>query len=76
MLGQVSAGGWSLTGSPGVETVGNLRPPVLHGCPSLPHKERALQFSGQSHRARAERGGGGLLQSHASFSKVRTDSPI
>lgn len=73
MLGQVSAGEWSLTGSPAVETVGNLQPPVLHGCPSLPHKESSAVLWAESQgTSRA----GGLLQSHASFSKVRTDCPI
>lgn len=55
--GPVGAEGWSQTGTPAMEAVVKPQPPVLHECPSLPHKERALQFSGQSDRAEAERGG-------------------
>lgn len=60
MLGQVGAEGCSLTGTPASEPVVKLQPPVLHECPSPPpHKERALQFSGQSQSTSRA---GGLLQ--------------
>lgn len=62
MLGQVSAEGWSMTGTPATEPVVKLQPPVLHECPSPPHKEKTLQFSGQSQST--SRAGGLLQQGH------------
>lgn len=61
--GDAWTGSCRLTGTPAMV---EAQPPVLHACPSLPHKERALQFSGQSDGAEAKRGGGGhVLHFHS-----------